>query len=303
MVSEVLAALNPETGRRYVDATVGGGGHAAALLQASSPEGWLWGCDRDAEAIEAAAHYLAGYAGRFELRQMSFAQLGDWIEPASVDGVLIDLGVSSFQLEESRRGFSFQADGPLDMRMDQGQALTAAQWINEVEVEEMARVFHELGGEQAARRLARVIDAERRSYPLETTGHLARLIERELPRRGQRIHPATRAFQAIRMVVNDELGALRSGLDGAWACLRTGGRLAVITFHSAEDRIVKDFGRRLSRDYAIPGGVDIPELRQPCVPRLKWCNRKAVVPGRLEVAQNPRSRSAQLRVFEKIDDA
>jgi 16S rRNA (cytosine1402-N4)-methyltransferase len=303
MVAEVLTVLGPRPGGRYIDATVGGGGHAAVILQASSPTGWLFGCDRDGEAVEAARHRLLEFAGRFELRQGNYAQLSDWVEPASWDGVLMDLGVSSFQLEAARRGFSFQEDGPLDMRMDPSQALTAAQWINEVDVREMIRIFQELGGEREARRLARAIDAERNRSPFETTGELARLIEREAPRCGQRIHPATRVFQAIRMVVNDEVGSLQRGLAAVLKILKVNGRLAVITFHSGEDRVVKEFGRRLSRDYTVPGEVDIPELRRPCVPQVKWVYRKALVPSDEETRENPRSRSAQLRVFEKIHGA
>jgi 16S rRNA (cytosine1402-N4)-methyltransferase len=300
LVEEVVAALRPRSEGRYVDATVGGGGHAARILEASAPGGWLYGCDRDEEALAAARDRLGEYAGRFELRQVDFGELGQWIEPGRWDGMLFDLGVSSPQLERPERGFSFLHDGPLDMRMDRRQSLTAAQLVNEASVEELARIFFRFGEEPEGRRLARAIERERQRERFETTRQLAGLIERLQPRRGRRVHPATRVFQALRMAVNDELGALERGMAAALEALRPGGRLAVITFHSVEDRVVKMFGRRESRDYAIEGEVDVPELRRPVDPRLRWVTRKAERPGTEEVMQNPRSRSAKLRVMEKL---
>jgi 16S rRNA (cytosine1402-N4)-methyltransferase len=302
MVAEVLAALNPTPSGRYLDGTVGGGGHASAILQAGAPTAWLYGCDRDLQAIEAAAAHLAGYAGRFELRQMNFADVGSWLSPGSCEGVLLDLGVSSPQLDRADRGFSFQQDGPLDMRMDQQHGITAAQWIDEADVNEMARVFWELGGEREARRLARAIDAERRQSTLETTAQLVRLVERILPAGRHHLHPATRVFQGLRMVVNDELGSLRRGLEACWRILKSTGRLAVISFHSGEDRVVKEFGKRLARDYEVQGEVDIPELRQSRAPWLRWLHKKPITPGAEEVRSNPRARSARLRAFEKLRD-
>ena len=198
------------------------------------------------------------------------------------------------------RGFSFQQDGPLDMRMDTRQALTAAQLLNDAGVEQLARIFRDLGEEPEARRLARVIEQERRFRRFETTRQLAELIERLKPSRGNRIHPATRVFQALRMAVNDEIDSLQRGLEAALRILKPGGRLIVITFHSVEDRVVKAFGRERSRDYVAGGGADIPELRQPAAPALKWMSRKAIPPGAEEIAANPRARSAHLRVMEKI---
>jgi 16S rRNA (cytosine1402-N4)-methyltransferase len=300
MVAEVLGALEPRTGGAYVDGTVGGGGHAEAILKASAPDGRLYGCDRDGAAVEAARRRLAPWASRFEIRQGTFGELESWLRPESCDGALLDLGVSSPQLDEAERGFSFQQDGPLDMRMDTRQSRTAAGLVNEASAEELARLFRDLGGERHALRLARAIEQERSTAPLETTGQLARLIERVLPRRGARIHPATRVFQALRIAVNDELNALAKGLEVVCRLLRRQGRLVVITFHSGEDRLVKAFGRERVRDYEVPGGVDVPALRRPIAPQARWISRKAVQPSPAEQAENPRSRSAQLRVLEKM---
>ena len=301
MAAEALAALKPIPGGRYADGTVGGAGHAASILAASSPTGWLSGCDRDGVAVEAAAKRLAEkFAGRFEIRRGNFAEMADWISAASCDGVLLDLGVSSPQLDSPERGFSFQQDGPLDMRMDDRQQLTAAELLNGAGTEDLARIFWEYGGERDSRRLAKAIAHDREMRRFETTRQLAELIERIAPRAGKKAHPATKIFQALRIAVNDEMGSLRRGLDAAAKILKPGGRLAVITFHSLEDRAVKEFGRERTRDYTFSGPVDVPELRQPRVPDLKWVSRKAVLPGAAELHDNPRARSAQLRVLEKI---
>ena len=300
LVAEVLAALQPRPAGRYVDGTLGGGGHAAAILAASSPTGWLYGCDRDSAAVEAASRRLAGFAGRFELRQASFAELASWVPAGSCDGVLLDLGPSSPQLDRAERGFSFQQEGPLDMRMDTRQGNTAADLVNRAGSEELSKLFWELGGERQARRLARAIVERRSGRPFETTRSLAALIEQVAPRRGGKTHPATKVFQALRIAVNDEIGALQQGLDAALKVLKSGGRLAVITFHSLEDRTAKEFGRTQARNYTFAGPQDVPELRQPRAPALKMLTSKALKPGAAELADNPRSRSAQLRVMEKI---
>jgi 16S rRNA (cytosine1402-N4)-methyltransferase len=300
LVAEVLAALQPRPAGRYVDGTLGGGGHAAAILAASSPTGWLYGCDRDSAAVEAASRRLAGFAGRFELRQASFAELACWVPAGSCDGVLLDLGPSSPQLDRAERGFSFQQEGPLDMRMDTRQGNTAADLVNRAGSEELSKLFWELGGERQARRLARAIVERRSGRPFETTRSLAALIEQVAPRRGGKTHPATKVFQALRIAVNDEIGALQQGLDAALKVLKSGGRLAVITFHSLEDRTAKEFGRTQARNYTFAGPQDVPELRQPRAPALKMLTSKALKPGAAELADNPRSRSAQLRVMEKI---
>lgn len=299
LMAEVLAALKPRPGGRYADGTLGGAGHAAAILAASAPTGWLFGCDRDGDAIEAATRRLGEFAGRFEVRRGNFAEMSAWIPAGSCDGVLLDLGVSSRQLDKAERGFSFQQDGPLDMRMDARQSMTAAELVNTASAEDLAKILWEYGGERESRRFAKAIVLDRGMRRFETTKHLTDLIERLSPRSGRKTHPATKVFQALRIVVNDEMGSLKCGLEAALKILKPGGRLAVITFHSLEDRMVKDFGRAHSLDYTFPGGVDVPELRAPRVPDLRRVTTKAVKPGALELGENPRSRSAQLRVWEK----
>jgi 16S rRNA (cytosine1402-N4)-methyltransferase len=301
MVAEVLAALKPQPEGRYADGTLGGAGHAASLLAASQPTGWLSGCDRDGVAVEAAKERLADkFAGRFEIRRGNFSEMAGWIPSASCDGVLLDLGVSSPQLDTAARGFSFQNDGPLDMRMDDRQRQKAADLVNDFSVEELAKIFWEFGGERESRRFARAIVQDRAQRKFETTGQLADLIERLAPRHGKKAHPATKVFQALRIAVNDEIGSLKRGLTMAVKILKPGGRLAVITFHSLEDRVVKEFGRERTCDYAFSGPVDVPELREPRLPDMRWVSRKAILPDKMELRENPRSRSAQLRVLEKI---
>jgi len=301
MAAETLAALNPIPGGRYADGTIGGGGHAERILDASSPTGWLYGFDRDGAAVEAARRRLEErFAGRFEIRRANFSEMPDWVPVANCDGVVLDLGVSSPQLDSAQRGFSFQSEGPLDMRMDDRQTQTAADLVNGAGAEELADIFWKFGGERESRRFARAIVHDRTRRKFETTEQLAGLIERIAPRAGKKTHPATKVFQALRIAVNDELGSLKRGLEGAFRILKPGGRLAVITFHSVEDRLVKDFGREKSRDYTFSGEVDAPELRQPREPEMKWISRKAITPGDVELDENPRSRSAQLRVLEKL---
>jgi 16S rRNA (cytosine1402-N4)-methyltransferase len=301
MAAEVLNALKPQPDGRYADGTLGGAGHAAQLLAASSPTGWLSGCDRDGVAVEITKKRLAEkFAGRFDVRRGNFAELADWIAEKSCDGVLLDLGVSSPQLDTAECGFSFQHDGPLDMRMDDRQPLTAADLVNGESAEALAKIFWEFGDERESRRFAKAIVHDRALRKFTTTRQLAELIERLAPRHGKKAHPATKLFQSLRIAVNDEIGSLKRGLDAAVKILKPGGRLAVITFHSLEDRVVKEFGRERTRDYTFAGEVDVPELRQPRVPELKWVSRKAILPGEIELQENPRARSAQLRVLEKV---
>jgi 16S rRNA (cytosine1402-N4)-methyltransferase len=301
MAEEVLKALNPEPSGYYADGTMGMGGHSRLILNRSTPSGRVFGCDRDGAALQVAEQNLAEYAGRFELRRGNFAELGDWFEPGTFDGVLLDLGVSSPQLDVAERGFSFMNDGPLDMRMDDRQTITAADLVNNWDPAELMKIFWDYGDEPAARRIVRALVEDRQTVPFETTGQLAAFIERICPRFGKKKHPATRVFQALRIAVNDEMGALAEGLASALKILKTGGRMAVITFHSLEDRKVKEFGRTLERDYEVTGERDIPELRKPREPKLKRINRKAILPGPNELKDNPRARSAQLRVFEKLN--
>jgi len=260
----------------------------------------LFGSDRDGVALEAARARLAAFAGRFELRHANYDQFAEWIPAGRCDGVLLDLGVSSPQLDTAERGFSFQQEGPLDMRMDRSRGPTAAEILNGADAEELARIFWQYGDEHQSRRFARAIVTDRKARRFETTRQLSELIERLSPRAGKKTHPATKVFQALRIAVNDEVGSLERGLWAALKILKPGGRLAVITFHSLEDRMVKEFGRSRARDYEFDGEVDIPELRRPKVPELRLVQRKAIQPGAAEVAENPRSRSAQLRVMEKI---
>jgi 16S rRNA (cytosine1402-N4)-methyltransferase len=303
LLRAVLDGLQPRAGGRYVDMTVGGGGHAAAILEASAPDGTLVGVDRDPAALAAARQRLARYGGRVELREGAFDRLGEWVAPGSCDGMVADLGVSSPQLDTPERGFSFQHEGPLDMRLAGAGGPTAADLVNRLPVEELARLFAELGDEPRARAIARAIGRAREQAPLVTTRQLAELVARVAPRPGRATHPATRVFLALRLAVNDELGVLERGLVAAWRALRPGGRLAVITFHGGEVRVVRRFVRERERAYEVPPGqADVPELRRPCPPRLRRVTRRPVTPGTDELAANPRARSAQLWLMEKLAD-
>lgn len=301
LLAEVLVALRPHDGGCYFDGCCGGAGHSAAILEASAPTGFLYACDQDGDAVASATEDLARYAGRFELRRMNFSEADRWVPHGACDGVLLDLGVSSHQLDTAERGFSFQADGPLDMRMDRRCLRTAADLVNDRPPSELAQIFWEYGDERESRRIARAICEERARYRIESTRQLASLVARVSPRHGRRTHPATRVFQALRIAVNDELGALQRGLRAAMTLLKPGGRLAVISFHSLEDRVVKEFLRVACRDYDLPSGAteDLPHLRIPRAPRGDLVTRKPIRPADAEVESNPRARSAQLRVLEK----
>jgi len=303
LLNEVVTALQPKAHGRYLDGTLGGGGHAEAILEASAPDGLLLGCDRDPEALAAARARLARFEGRTETRLGDFAGADRWIRAGSLDGILFDLGVSSHQLDTPARGFSFQQDGPLDMRMDpSGGGPTAADLVNGLPAGELADLFWTLGDERHSRRIAQTLVEERRNRPFTTTGQLAASIERVCPRRGSPTHPATRCFQALRIAVNRELDSVRDGLERAFPLLAPGGRLAVISFHSLEDRLVKEFMRREARDYDVEGPVDHPHLRIPRPPRGRELARRGIVADAAELESNPRARSARLRVLERLPE-
>ncbi len=299
LLNEVLHFLRPHAGGTYIDATVGGGGHAEAILDASAPDGRLLGLDADPDALRRSQRRLHRFGRRVVLVHANFDQLQSVAEREGfvpADGVLMDLGVSSDQLADAARGFSFLRPGPLDMRMDPSLPHTAADLVNTLDEEDLARLIRAYGEDPYARRIARAIV---RARPIYTTTELADLVARVVPRRpGQRLHPATRTFQALRIAVNDELGALERALPQAIAVLRPGGRLAVITFHSLEDRIVKHFFRREARDCICPPWQPVCTCGHKAQVRI--LTRKPVVPSPDEVQRNPRSRSAKLRVVEKV---
>lgn len=300
-MAEVLNALNPKPSHRILDGTVGLGGHAHRILEASAPTGWLYGCDRDAEALEMATDRLSEFEGRFELNQCNYADAGQFVPAGCLDGILLDLGVSSLQLDKPERGFSFQNDGPLDMRFSNTQSVSAADIVNGYSSKDLADVLWKFGDERASRRIAAAICSHREKHPFTRTLQLADFIGKIMPRRGKQ-HPATRSFQALRIAVNEELAFVSRGLEAAMNLLATGGILAVITFHSTEDRLVKRFGREQACDYTLPEGLEIdrPELRIPKKPSLELVNRKPIDPSDEEVKNNPRARSAKLRVYRKL---
>jgi len=299
LADEAIEALALEADGYYVDATFGRGGHTALLLQALGREGRVLAIDRDPHAIAAGAQRFAGEA-RLALVHASFADVGALVPAHSggrpCRGVLLDLGVSSPQLDDPSRGFSFRADGPLDMRMDPTRGEPIGAWLARASVEEIREVIATLGEERFARRVAQAIVAARGEHPIERTRQLAELIARAVRTREPGKHPATRTFQALRMHANDELGQLEKALAGAVDALATGGRLAVISFHSLEDRLVKRFLQRQSQ--VDPAAASLPIVPPQLAPRLKLIGRK-VRPGKEEVARNPRARSALLRVAEK----
>ena len=297
MLEEAAHFLAPGRGKLILDATLGGGGHTQRLLEEGAN---VIGLDRDADALEFVRHRLSGYRESFSAIQANFRDFGELLTTVGLqtglDGILLDLGVSSRQLENPERGFSFQHDGPLDMRMDTSRGETAAELVNERAPEELEKIFREYGEERAARRIAARIVRERERKRIVTTRQLADVVESVQPRRGRQ-HPATRVFQALRVAVNDELGALHQALEQTHEWLRPGGRLVVITFHSLEDRIVKRFMRRACQEW-----IDRPELPEPV--RNPECHftpvmRKALAPSQEEIGENPRARTAKMRIVER----
>ncbi len=300
LVDEALAALALEAGGYYVDATFGRGGHTAQILQAVGREGRVLAIDRDPQAIAAGRQRFADEV-RLTLIHASFADLPALVPAHShgqpCRGVLFDLGVSSPQLDDPARGFSFRADGPVDMRMDPTRGEPVSAWLARASVDEIREVIATLGEERFARRVAQAIVEERRERPIVRTSQLAAIVAKAVRTREPGKHPATRTFQALRMFINDELGQLEKGLEAALEFLAPGGRLAVISFHSLEDRIVKRFLKRHSE--VDPALADLPVLPAGSEPRLKLVGRKSRAVAS-EVDRNPRARSALLRVAEKI---
>jgi 16S rRNA (cytosine1402-N4)-methyltransferase len=300
---EVLALLDPAPGGIYLDGTVGGGGHARLILEASVPDGRLIGLDRDPSALRKAAEVLAPFGDRVVLRHRNFSEAAGVLSELGIsglDGMLLDLGVSSHQLDEASRGFSFRGEAPLDMRMDPASGPTAADLVNTAAAEELARIFREFGEERWAGRIARRIVQVRQQHPLTTTRQLAELVRDAVPggKAPARIHPATRVFQALRIQVNQELEHISRGIAEAIDLLNPGGRLVVISFHSLEDRIVKRFFQEEAK------GCICPPRLPTCVcnhrPSLELLTRKGVRASDAEVEANPRARSAVLRAVRRI---
>jgi 16S rRNA (cytosine1402-N4)-methyltransferase len=296
LYKEVLAGLRPQPNGRYIDATLGAGGHAAGILTASAPDGRLLGLDADPEAVRFAGQYLRSFSRRVVLQTANFRQIGTVARAlgfGQVDGILMDLGLSSRQLSDPERGFSFSQDGPLDMRMDPSQGTTAADLVNHLPQADLADLIWRYGEERHSRRIARAIVAAR---PVTTTKQLADLVERTVSRR-EKIHPATRTFQALRMAVNDELEALSQALVQVCDLLRPKGRLAIIAFHSLEDRVVKRYYRQESQDCLCPPEMPVCVCEHRAT--LRVLTSKPIRPTAEEIARNPRSRSARLRIAER----
>ena len=299
MISELVSGLGIVPGGRYVDGTVGAGGHARAVLEASAPGGRLLGLDADPEAIRLAEANLHDLSGSFALVNANFSTLESVCKTyrfADADGLYLDLGLSSMQLEEPQRGFSFQRDEALDMRFNPAQQLTAADIVNKLPEEELARVLWLYGEERRSRAIARRIVQRR---PIATTGELARLVRSAYPPKRYRTHPATKTFQALRIKVNDELANLEEVLRAAVRVVRPGGRLAVMSYHSLEDRIVKRFFQEESKDCICPPRLPVCACSHRA--SLRVVNRRVITPSEDEVQRNPRSRSAKLRVAERVD--
>jgi 16S rRNA (cytosine1402-N4)-methyltransferase len=297
LYKEVLVGLEPRPGGCYIDATLGAGGHAAGILAASAPDGWLLGLDADPEAVAFAGGQLRHFGERVILQAANFRQIGPValaLGFGQVDGILMDLGISSRQLSSPERGFSFSQDGPLDMRMDPSQGRSAADLVNHLPQAELADLLWRYGEERNSRRIARAIIASR---PVTTTKQLADLVERTVGRR-EKIHPATRTFQALRIAVNDELEALNQALVQARDLLRPQGRLAIIAFHSLEDRLVKRFYQQESRDCLCPPEIPVCVCQHRAT--LRVLTSKPIRPTVDEIARNPRSRSARLRIAERL---
>ena len=298
LYKEIIHALQPQSGGRYVDGTLGAGGHARGILEACTPDGQLLGLDVDPHAHTLARETLAPYEQRTHLVQASYITLTQQLAVLKwdlVDGIVLDLGASSMQFDNAERGFSFMQDGPLDMRFGVNAFQSAEDIINNYDERDLADLIFRYGEDRDARRIAKAIVMSR---PLRTTRELVAVIEKASPRRGDRTHPATQTFQALRIAVNEELSSVESVLPQAVAALRSGGRCAVISFHSLEDRIVKDYFREQSKDIVNPPYERIYEVERKAV--IEIINKKPIVASDEEVKDNPRARSAKLRVIEKL---
>jgi len=301
LVREVMDFLQPTPGKRYIDGTLGGGGHSEAILSASGPDGQVLGLDRDDEAVAAASERLKRFGARLTARQASFADSHEVLSELGwdkVDGVILDLGVSSWQIDAAERGFSFRLSGRLDMRMDRRQSLDACRLVNTATVDELMRIFRAYGEEPQARRIAEKIAAERKLRPIENTDELARLVEGVKGGRRRDHHPATQVFQALRIAVNQELDQLEHFLDDGFALLRPNRRLVIISFHSLEDRLVKNAFRKWSRACLCPPRALVCQCGWS--QKVKLLTKKPLVPHVTETAANPRARSAKLRAVERI---
>lgn len=300
LVPELIESLHPEPRKRYLDGTLGAGGHTEEILIKSSPDGQVLGLDRDDEAIAAARERLRRFDRRLVARQASFADAKDILTEIgwnAVDGVVLDLGISSHQIDSLERGFSLRAQARLDMRMDRRQALDAQELVNSLPGDELERIFRDYGEESRARRIAQAIVAQRKQRPIQTTAELVKIVERVKGGGRRRHHPATQAFQALRIAVNQELQHLERFLASGFEILRPGGRMAIISFHSLEDRMVKTAFRKWSRACLCPPRM----LRCQCgwSQKVKLLTKKPIVPPASETNANPRARSAKLRVVER----
>lgn len=298
MVDEALAALQVRAAGRYIDCTAGEGGHSVAILNAAAPYPFILSIDKDEEALKTAAERMRGYGDNATIRRANYADVTDVATETGFtnsDGLLLDLGLSSLQLGKGERGFSFRTQAPLDMRFDASQTVTADIIVNGRSEKELADIIYQYGEERRSRRIARAIVSSR---PVRTTTQLAEIVSNSIGRRRGKIHPATRTFQALRIAVNDELSNILQGLKGAVEVLRPGGRIAVISYHSAEDRIVKNELRKMASDCVCP--PSLPHCECGHEPTVRIVNRRIIRPSRAEVLENIRSRSARLRVAERL---